>query len=546
MGIGRPINICFGHCRNVPLPNICDDAVNDFHDYLIGYGVIESIWDSAPNGYGVRRDGVLVNPDEYVFFDGSQATPYNGYAFIRFAVIQTDFAGRYYDITADVYGLEMGGASAERNFAKIIGNIISNTTWGLGGSVSAASITTAAAALDTITNMYCDGAITRQVVARDIIDELLFTCRGTLEKGNDAEWDLIIDGTKASEGNFGDNDAYYDNCEVLSVSCVPVGEALKSATVHYDLQSGNPYKMVIDVHTTFGVDRVYELNFVIETNTAKKVLSYLYNRSIYSDTKVILRTDLEGKNLRRGDVLTLTVPARGIAAQDYVIDKIRRGFTNFQFECREYSASIFNNEVIDAPDAKDEKLIGTAGPQSWVTSEFPIEAMETSVFSHVLPVRVDGTVYRFPANMAGGQIGTTGGWRLCVAEASAAIEIANSVIDLNIPVCSKIEGVQFRVDVALTAGETWNAYYNDGGDIQEIAHEEAVAVNTKINVPFNCLDTAGTLALVAHANIIVPVTDAVTDIIIRRHSNPGVDAFTQGGTIRAIVYYWAFTQMNDA
>ncbi len=393
LGVGSPINICLGHCRNVPCPNICNDTQNNYYDYLIGYGTVESLWEDAGNGYGVRRNGVLVDTSEYTFYDGSQISPYNGYAFIRFTKEQIDFSGSYYEITADVYGLEMGGASAERNFANIIDNIISNTTWGLSSNVSASSITTAAAALNSIGTMYCDGAITEQRVARDVIDELLFSCRGTLEKGNDAEWDLVIDGTKTSEGSFGDNDQYYDNCEVLSVSCIPAGEALKSATIHYDLQSGNPYKISLDVFATFGVDRVYELNFVKETDTAKKVLSYLYNRSIYSDTRINLRTDMDGRNLRRGDVLTLTASARGIASQVYVIDKIRRGLTDFFFECREYSADIFNDEVITAPTARAEPLYGTSGPQSWVTSEFAVEDIGTFIATKKLKIRIDDVLY---------------------------------------------------------------------------------------------------------------------------------------------------------
>lgn len=143
--------------------------------------------------------------------------------------------------------------------------------------------------------------------------------------------------------------------------------------------------------------------------------------------------------------------------------------------------------------------------------------------------------------------GTTGGYILQTAEATANITANHTItITLNIPIGAEIKGVQLRVDAALVAGETWNANYNDGSDVQAIAHEEAVAKQTKINVPFNCLDTAGTLAPLAHANLISPVMDAATNIVIQKHSNPGVDAFTAQGTIRAIVYYYSFTAMADA
>jgi hypothetical protein len=242
--------------------------------------------------------------------------------------------------------------------------------------------------------MYCDGAITQQRTARDIIEELLFTCRGTQDKGNDEEWDLAIDGTKSSEGTFGDNDNYYDNCSVLSVSCIAANEALKSATVNYDLQSGNPYTMSITgINTNFGIDKVYELSFVKETNTAKKVLSYLKNRATYADKKVRLITDLDGRSLRRGAVITLTCAARGISAATYTIERISRGLTEFELECRQYSSSIFGDEVITSPTAGAIATISTAGPQSLVTSEFAVEDVGVFAADKKVKIRIDGVLY---------------------------------------------------------------------------------------------------------------------------------------------------------
>lgn len=137
--------------------------------------------------------------------------------------------------------------------------------------------------------------------------------------------------------------------------------------------------------------------------------------------------------------------------------------------------------------------------------------------------------------------GTTGGQTRGYAEATANITANHTItITLNVPAGAKILGCQLRVDSALATGETWNAAYVTG-NAQTIAHEEAVAANTKIDVPFDGLNTGGTLA--AQAAWAAPICTAATNIVIQKHSSPGVDAFTAQGTIRAIVYYETKTVM---
>ena len=85
------------------------------------------------------------------------------------------------------------------------------------------------------------------------------------------------------------------------------------------------------------------------------------------------------------------------------------------------------------------------------------------------------------------------------------------------------------MDAALASGATWNAAFS-GGSTQTIAHEESVAKNTKITVPFDGLDTAGTLAV--QASWASPITTAVTNITITPHAG---GSFKAQGTIRAIV-----------
>ncbi len=138
--------------------------------------------------------------------------------------------------------------------------------------------------------------------------------------------------------------------------------------------------------------------------------------------------------------------------------------------------------------------------------------------------------------------GTTGGMWRAVAESTATITAAASAtITLSIPIGAKIIGTQLRVDTALTGGETWNAAYS-GGAAATIAHEEPVAKQTKVNVPWDGLDTAGTLSLQAAWASPVTIT-GVTNITITPHAG---GSFTAAGVIHAWVTYEIFDTLADA
>lgn len=438
LDLGEAINLCFGHCRNVPLRNIqnkmsalplptttattADKLVdagasfltstetneyvhrvvegvitvakitnvdsdttlsvdNDIfvsgdsysihaHDYLIGYGTIESLWVDHANDLGVRRNNTLVTASEYDFLDGSQGSPFNGYAFIRFAVEQMDFGGQMMNLTADVKGLEMGGATAERNFADAIKNFLSDATWGLGDNIDAASFTAAANDLDTIGNMYCDGSVNEQRKARDVLDELMFPARARIWRAADGEWEIHIDQTGASVLDVGDNDGFYNNAEVISTFSTPTSEALRHVVVHYSLDPSNddiPFKEVdVAVHTGFGVTRTYELPFVMEDATAAHVLNYLKNRSIYSDDRTSLRVGMEGRDLAVGEIVTVTAPERNLTSKDYIIEGISKSLTDFELTCREYNAAIYGTFAVTPPTGPTGRNYVVYGPETWV------------------------------------------------------------------------------------------------------------------------------------------------------------------------------------
>jgi hypothetical protein len=140
-------------------------------------------------------------------------------------------------------------------------------------------------------------------------------------------------------------------------------------------------------------------------------------------------------------------------------------------------------------------------------------------------LNIGGTLYGVLGEGVGIR-GSTGGFRRLFKEATANITADAAItIQVNIPTQARIVGCQLRVDAALATGETWDAKFNDGSDVETITTAAAVAKNTKVNF-FSSY-----------------TTDAETDIVITKN---GGGTFTAQGTIRAIVYYDAFDAMGDA
>ena len=370
-------------------------------DYLVGYGPVEGLWIAHAFNYGVKREGALVSESDYTFDDGSGTGTSHGYtgkATIRFSREQVGFSGEQLSITADVKGLLLGGASAERNYATVIENILSDATWGLGESVDAATFAAAAAAL---TDWKCDGAIYEQRKAADILNDLLFICRSRLHKGSDGEWEVSVDGTGASAATLGDDDKYWDNCTITEVSGHPVSECLKKAIVQYDV-----CEISLDVRSDFGIERTYVLPFIIDNATAKKVLSYIYGRSYYADKTIRLKADTDAENLICGNVITVECPRHGLASALYRITSITKSLAETTIEAESYNASMFDDQVISDPTE-------TSGT-------YETHDLQTIDSGHVGGMVISGTAIMTEDGLVGFSSAVTGGtdWRIWAGHTS--------------------------------------------------------------------------------------------------------------------------------
>ncbi len=122
------------------------------------------------------------------------------------------------------------------------------------------------------------------------------------------------------------------------------------------------------------------------------------------------------------------------------------------------------------------------------------------------------------------RMGTTGGYKMMAAEATATLSGASTTIQTNVPADSRVLGVQLRVDTAVTSGDgatSWTATYS-GGLTSSITTSRPFAQNTKFN------------SLVGG--------DAASEVDI--DITPDAHTFS-GGVIRAIVYYETFVAMDS-
>jgi len=406
INIGEAIPINFGYCRNVPCPNIQNNTADDHYDYLVGYGVVEGLWIDHTNGMGVKwEDGSLASSTLYTFYDGSQASPFAGYAFIRFTGEQRGFSNEFLTIYADVKGLELGGSIANRNFSDIIKAIASNSTWGLEESVNLSSFATAASSLSTDAWM-CDVSLHRQTKVRDSIDDILFACHSWLSKNDSDEWELTVDGIGSSVASFGENDGYYNNCDVLSYGVTPSNSTIKTAYLNYD----NGEKQIsIAVNSTFGVDKTFETECISEDVTAKKLLSYIYGRSIYADKKISILCGTDATDVDCGNVIGLSILDRSITDTTYRVIGTTKKTIQTTLNCEAYDSRIFDSQTIATPTAQSSSayvgLHEFTGTGSLTTNisitnltgngiKTSLQVGEGFVFGEVGYVKSDGKIWK--------------------------------------------------------------------------------------------------------------------------------------------------------
>lgn len=344
--LGKPYAMPIGNAKKVPLIYAHANYTNDYYDYLC-LGPVEEI-------LHVYRDKRLVSASEYTAYPNASAIGYPGYACVRFARMQRDPNGNLYEITADINGLLMGGASAERNFVKVLKHLLVNE---LSQTVNEASFTVAAA---EVSNLYCDGVLSEQTSFQTIRDYILRACNGKLEKNQAGEWIISIDTYQGTvSATFGSNDGTYNNIiSEGSYRKTPMDSAIKKYILKYRLDGwSNEYTMKNE-RTVFNFgEEIEEENPLIRDHaTADRITCRVKNRALYSDTKLNLTLGMEARQLKDGDVIRVIIPRKNIDTS-FQITSIHKGLAQFDVELVSYSANIYQYTQGSMPsDPQDDTL----------------------------------------------------------------------------------------------------------------------------------------------------------------------------------------------
>jgi len=391
MDVGAPINVVLGYKVGVPLYNIQNDRGNDYFDYLIGYGPIEGLMDSA-SWMGVRYKDKRgkITASQYTLYDGTGTSaayialgsdPYPGYAWIRFRLEQYSWQG-YLNIVADIKGLLMGGASAQRDPIMSIKHVLTNSTWGLGDTADATSFSNASTALAAIATALgktftCDGILSSQRQALDILNDMCLAFRCYLFRGADGEWEIGIVSNGASVLSLYENEpGKGTNCTVKRRWARDVNDCTKTLTLHYDMDKpGGPYIIRETVRTDYGVDKLVQLPFIGTHDSAFCVLDYLDEHEEYTNEFIEVEGGPELKSLSRGQVFTLTSSRYGISAADYKVTSASKDHeTKFTIQGCQVSAGspTLPGVPTDIDPSDDEDAVPYRDPYQWqtVVSEF--------------------------------------------------------------------------------------------------------------------------------------------------------------------------------
>ena len=270
---------------------------------------VSSAWSPTPNSssdYRLR---------EWRFYDGSQASPYDGLAFVRFKK-RLGTSGSTDAVYADVNGF-----SAETNVVRAVESVLSNSVWGLGLDIDSGSFDTAAA-LTEIDDMLCEGAITDNTTITDILNgsgesQGLLSFRDMVLSKADAVT-IAVDRPKSSAHSFGLGDETGWNNILTSspeITHQHSGERVKDLKVRYrknNKESGLYLHELERASGANGVDRTLTLPFVHDHETADRWLDYRRKRLAAAAKRMAIETGQEGGSVRRGERVTVSVPTLGL------------------------------------------------------------------------------------------------------------------------------------------------------------------------------------------------------------------------------------------
>ena len=236
-----------------------------------------------------------------------------------------------------------------RNAAYALKRILSDGTFGLGELVDAASFDLAAKELQLV-GLPVDFTTREARPVSDILKDLCIIRGIELHKNAAGRWTIAVDSLNAGiSAIFGLNDGYYNNIASLdSYTLMPVEERTKKVVLKYryfpNVKGELTYNAMVSRDVSGSGSKTLELEnpYIIEHETADKVVDYLSKKIGLATTTVQLTVGQEGRNLRLGDVIQLIIPHLNIDEEIFKITRIEYNIAKTVITGELYSAEIFN------------------------------------------------------------------------------------------------------------------------------------------------------------------------------------------------------------
>ena len=331
--IGKPISTWFGLSNNVPLYSIYEGGTGDdyHHDFLIGYGTIAATTSEVT----ITRDGVEADAGSFTLYDGSQASPYAGYAFVRFDSEQRDGNGNLYDTRIhNLRGVLIGGAYTF-NPVSCFKEFLTNTTWGLGITVDSATFTSAIAQCNvdlTITNGLYDFK-----KASEWIDCFLAACNYSIFAAgeNKIYYPSLISTVSATFDNH--------NATDFQLRKRSANDYCSTINLHYahNLKDNTDSVESASTGKSFGIVQDYYSPFTKEQAGANVIATLLKNRYIYQDNVIEFTTGEDGYVLAVGNIISVTLADLGLSDNQFEIIEIEKSSESVRIKAASYSHDVF-------------------------------------------------------------------------------------------------------------------------------------------------------------------------------------------------------------
>lgn len=337
-----------GSAKKVLLPYVRDGVNTNHFDYVVGHGVVQ-----VDQLYRDGPDGTMV-PIEVTEYRIS-TTLYRNYTVVRFLIRQQDFSNAFHKIYADITG------SAVTNFARAIQTILTNTTWGLGQAVDTASFDAAAAVLDAVGGLVCEGVLLEQVQAQDILRDLLLVRGMRLGVNSAGEWTIEVDTAKTSIAmrvGDGPGDGVRNLLRWQARSLTPISDAVSDFVLRYRFDPAtNTYKNEqTRVIGLTGHQRVIENKYIRSHLTADKTVDYLAKRQKFGEDRSTFVLPQEARGLLEGDLLLVRFAPLRYDETTVEVIGLKKGLEEVEVDVALWDESIYTYTPGTLPTDEDENL----------------------------------------------------------------------------------------------------------------------------------------------------------------------------------------------